>query len=223
MSSGPACPPRASCAGRTALRLRHRPQDVRPPACSASSPASGAMGCGNSTATSAGAGRGESDGRPGARGRRRGESGEVCRAGRLSERGDGRGGGKEGCRDPGREGVQPPLLVRISRTGAVRPLLKRPNAGHLPPSGGGHAWTRRACRAIQRRERGRTGGVSPLAGHPPGEELFPVVAPVRAPGSHTRSPRPRSQLLGTQTLPLESAAQQFRSFLVVVLGGCERN
>lgn len=136
MSSGPACPPRASCAGRTALRLRHRPQDVRPPACSASSPASGAMGCGNSTATNAGAGRGESDGRPGARGRRRGESGEVCRAGRLGERGEGRGGGKEGCRDPGREGVQPPLLVRISRTGAVRPLLKRPKAGHFPPERG---------------------------------------------------------------------------------------
>ncbi|XP_066108698.1 overexpressed in colon carcinoma 1 protein [Saccopteryx bilineata] len=49
--------PRASCSGRAAL-LRLRPQDLRPPAVSAASPASGAMGCGNSTATSAGSGRG---------------------------------------------------------------------------------------------------------------------------------------------------------------------
>ncbi|KAM5334599.1 overexpressed in colon carcinoma 1 protein isoform 2-T2 [Glossophaga mutica] len=49
---------RASGSGRTALRLRLRLQDLRPPACSAASPASGAMGCGNSTATSAGASRG---------------------------------------------------------------------------------------------------------------------------------------------------------------------
>lgn len=32
--------------------------------------------------------------------------------------------------------MQPPLLVRISRTGAVRPLLKRPKAGHFPPERG---------------------------------------------------------------------------------------
>ncbi|XP_036155165.1 overexpressed in colon carcinoma 1 protein [Myotis myotis] len=44
--------------GRAALRLRLRPRELRPPAASAASPASGAMGCGNSTATSAGAGPG---------------------------------------------------------------------------------------------------------------------------------------------------------------------
>ncbi|XP_054430477.1 overexpressed in colon carcinoma 1 protein [Pteronotus mesoamericanus] len=48
----------ASRSGRTALRLRLRPQDLRPSASSAASPAGGAMGCGNSTATSAGASRG---------------------------------------------------------------------------------------------------------------------------------------------------------------------
>lgn len=67
------------------------------------------------------------------------------------------------------------------------PAFETTESRAFPASGGGHAWTRSACRAVLRRERGSTGGRAPLAGHPPGGELCPAVAP-SAPSAPTPGP-----------------------------------
>lgn len=206
---GPARPPPPCGSGRAALRLRLRPQDPRPPAASAASPAGGAMGCGNSTATNPGAGRGERAASRGAgtatRGRGGGRPPRLERSG-----GRRREGGVQGAAEGGHAA---PLCPSPFRDRSRPPALGTTEIWAFPPRGGGHAWARRACRAVLRTERGEDrrrgapapGGLGILLGR--GPQRWP------APSAPTPAPRPCPQPLGSQTLNLGKCSRAIQDFL----------
>lgn len=152
----------------------------------------------------------------------------VSRAGHLGKRAQEIGSGEEGCRKPGKEGVQTPVPVPIFGTRTDHWLLEPPKAGYFPRAGavtpGRGEPAGRSCGGSA----GRTGGGAPLRrlgwAFSGGRGLL-VVVRVRAPRSHTRpgtptpSPRPHPSPWEPRRCTLEKCSRAIRDFFGSAAGG----